>query len=141
MPKKLFIGLVVIIVSIVSVSGYTVLQTGGATPSLKTSTNNLVPAAAMENNSYTSSPKRELCNACAGTGWIPQYPCLKCNGSGVLKCPLCNGTGAYLNGTICPECHGTGEIICPKCHGTGGTRCKFCGGDGYYDPQNGDKKA
>lgn len=141
MPKKLFIALVIIVVSVFGVSGYTILQTGGTTPSLRTNTSDLIPAAAMENNSYTSSPKREICNACAGTGWSQQPSCPECNGSGVLKCPLCNGTGESINGTICPECHGTGQVICPACHGTGGTRCKFCGGDGYYDPQNGDKKA
>jgi DnaJ-class molecular chaperone len=64
-----------------------------------------------------------------------------CKGYGVLNCTACKGTGKTLNGTICPVCHGTGEIICPACHGTGGTRCKFCGGDGYYDPEKGDKKA
>ena len=141
MPKKLFMVLVIIVVSIFGVSGYTILQTGGNTPSLKTNDGNLVPAAVLENNSYTSSTKREICNACAGTGWSRQDMCLKCNGTGVLNCKACNGTGEYRNGTICPYCHGTGQIICPACHGTGGTRCKYCSGDGYYDPQNGDKKA
>ena len=141
MPKKLVIGLVLIIVSIFGVSGYTILQTGGTTPSLTTNTSNLVPEAVLENNTYTTSHKREICNGCAGTGWSRQIACLRCNGSGVLNCTACKGTGEYRNGTICQYCHGTGQIICPACHGTGGTRCKFCGGDGYYDPQKGDKKA
>ncbi|MGB9979032.1 hypothetical protein [Methanobacterium sp.] len=141
MPKKLFIGFVVIIISIFGVSGYFMLQTGGITPSLKTNATNLVPAAAIENSNYVSTPKREICNACAGTGWSREDTCFKCNGTGVLDCKECGGTGEYQNGTICPYCHGTGQIICPACHGTGGTRCRCCGGDGYYDPQNGDKKA
>ena len=141
MDKKLFIGLIVIIISIFGVSGYAMSQTGGTTPSLKTNNSNLVPAATMENNNYMSPPKREICNECAGTGWCRQDTCLRCNGTGVLDCKACNGTGKYKNGTICQYCQGTGQIICPTCHGTGGTRCKFCGGDGYYDPQSGDKKA
>lgn len=141
MAKKLFISLMVILVSVLGVSGYTILQNGGTTPSLKTNSGNLIPTAISENDTYINSPKREMCDACAGTGWSRQSPCLNCNGTGVLKCTACNGTGECSNGTICPVCHGTGEIICPVCHGTGGTRCKYCGGDGYYDPEKGDKKA
>ena len=140
MSKKLLIGLVVIIISTFGVSGYAMFQTGGTTPSLKTNATNLVPAAAMENNNYAQSPKREICNECAGTGWSRQTLCPNCKGNGVVKCTACNGTGEYKNGTICQYCHGTGEVICPLCHGTGGARCKFCGGDGYYDPQKGDRK-
>lgn len=142
MAKKLLIGLLVAIFSILGISGYIVLQTGGATPALTTGTINLVPEAALETNTYTTTQvKREICNECKGTGWSRQIVCLKCNGYGVLNCTACNGIGEYSNGTICRDCHGTGQIICPECHGTGGTRCKFCGGDGYYDPEKGDKRA
>lgn len=141
MPKKFFMGLLVIIILIFGVSGYFVFQTGGTTPSLKTNSGNLVPLAVSENNSYSTSPKREICTVCAGTGWCRQPACLKCNGTGVLDCKSCNGTGEYKNGTICQYCHGTGQVICPVCRGTGGTKCKCCGGDGYYDPEKGDTKA
>lgn len=142
MQKKLLIGLLITIFSISGVAGYVVLQTGGTTPAVTANTGNLIPEAAFENTTHTTlQVKREICTECAGTGWDRQIACPECNGSGVLECTACNGTGEYLNGTICPYCHGTGEIICQACHGTGGTRCKFCGGDGYYDPEKGDKKA
>jgi len=109
MPKKLLIGLVIVICSISGAAGYVALQTGGATPVLKTNTSNLVPEAALEINSNTSSSaKREICSACDGTGWSKQVPCPKCGGSGVLECTVCNGTGEYVNGTICSYCQGTG---------------------------------
>ncbi len=141
MQKKLLMGLLVAILSIFGVAGYFMLQTGATTPVITTTTGNLVPEALSESNTYTTSQvKREICSACAGTGWDRQIACPSCNGTGVLNCTACKGTGETLNRTVCPYCHGTGEIICPACHGTGGTKCKFCGGDGYYDPEKEDKK-
>ncbi len=67
-----------------------------------------------------------------------------------VKCPKCNGTclepGSKM--TVCPSCHGEGEIIqtqatflgnirtrkvCPECHGQGNIpekKCHYCYGEG-----------
>ena len=72
--------------------------------------------------------RQETCNVCSGTGAKP--------GTGVIKCPVCNGTGQVrqVQNTIlgqmqttrtCSECHGTGEKIkepCENCHGKGTVR-------------------
>jgi molecular chaperone DnaJ len=59
-------------------------------------------------------------------------------------CAACSGSGARSgNNTVCPECHGSGQVTqnagamrfnltCPKCEGTGQlrNRCPECHGDG-----------
>jgi DnaJ-class molecular chaperone len=141
MTKKLIIGLLVAIFLISGAAGYVILQPSEDTVTVTANTSNLAPEAVLEKNNYTNPhTKREICNACHGTGWSDQIVCPECRGFGVLNCTACHGTGKCPNGTICPCCHGTGQIICPECNGTGGTRCKFCHGDGYYDPGKGDKK-
>lgn len=62
----------------------------------------------------------------------PTIPCGHCHGSGVVKCPRCNGTGreSYEDGNYasgearmktgrCSECSGTGRIPCKECNGKG----------------------
>ena len=53
--------------------------------------------------------------------------CLKCQGSGAISCPMCEGTGLDPNastreGLDAPECNycdGLAEIPCPDCGGAG----------------------
>lgn len=62
----------------------------------------------------------------------PTIPCDHCHGSGVVKCPSCNGSGreSYEDGTYasgevrmrtgrCSECGGTGRLPCEECFGKG----------------------
>ena len=62
----------------------------------------------------------------------PTIPCGHCHGSGVVKCPSCNGSGresyedgTYASGEIrmrtgqCSECGGTGRVPCEECNGKG----------------------
>lgn len=70
----------------------------------------------------------------------------------LTKCQVCQGKGAEnpKDVTICPECHGSGQVIvdqqlgpfafqsqqtCPECHGKGkifANKCHSCHGDSYY---------
>ncbi|MCK5832389.1 hypothetical protein KAH81_01840 [bacterium] len=86
----------------------------------------------------------------AGGGHVPsggssQYPCPNCNGTGVVTCWGCDGTGYEWQSEACPDCNGTGLIgcatcdslgylVCPDCAGTGGTAimCDSCLGTGIY---------
>jgi molecular chaperone DnaJ len=66
-------------------------------------------------------PRRELCEACRGTGARP--------GSGIGPCPNCHGRGQlrYQQGPLvitrtCPACNGQGQVVrevCPQCRGRG----------------------
>ena len=62
----------------------------------------------------------------------PTLPCDHCHGSGVVKCPNCNGSGreSYEDGNYasgearmktgaCSECGGTGRVPCEECNGKG----------------------
>lgn len=65
--------------------------------------------------------------------------CPKCNGSGILQCHRCEGTGkvakenseAIVNMTPgenpepvrCPSCHGVGTEPCSRCDGSGVVHC------------------
>lgn len=70
--------------------------------------------------------------------------CERCGGSGMMKCPACNGFGSVEEMADCPACEGSGkhqwkitrgpEAPCPKCLGTGKVSarktCEECGGSG-----------
>jgi hypothetical protein len=65
----------------------------------------------------------------AGTG-RRTFPCPKCNGSGRVGCPLCDGHGSY------PKYFpGSGDITetCGECGGSGAVGCHQCGGGGSVD--------
>lgn len=62
----------------------------------------------------------------------PTIQCDHCHGSGVVKCPSCNGSGreSYVDGYYasgeeriktgaCSECGGSGRVPCPECNGKG----------------------
>ena len=61
-----------------------------------------------------------------------KYPCPLCDGNGVVKCRVCDGTGENsiydsLDSTVlkafekpyCEACDGKGAITCGRCHGSG----------------------
>jgi molecular chaperone DnaJ len=66
-------------------------------------------------------PRAEACDTCRGSGAAP--------GSGPTVCPTCHGRGQmrYQQGFFtvartCSQCRGTGQVIatpCPTCHGEG----------------------
>jgi len=66
-------------------------------------------------------PRREVCDACHGSG--------AAEGSSVETCPTCGGHGKvrvqqgfFVVERTCHTCHGKGKIVkkpCPKCHGEG----------------------
>lgn len=70
------------------------------------------------------------CIACQGTGTIPRN-CWKCKGSGKDEngntCPECNGVGNHGEET-CGDCNGSGRCECEQCHGS--KKCPACGGTG-----------
>ena len=83
--------------------------------------------------------KQEGCSVCRGTG-----ECERCDGTGVVECMACQGTGTFVKGcwkckgtgkdetgNACPECAGTGnhgEETCQDCKGTGRAECEQCHG-------------
>lgn len=88
--------------------------------------------------------KLKICSKCKGNGTLDH--CGKCNGSGVVSCRECGGSGEVR--TYCSVCHGTGEIRksrlknCSQCHGSGVDRhslgiqpgpCGACGGSGQKE--------
>jgi molecular chaperone DnaJ len=65
--------------------------------------------------------KNEVCPVCEGSrcerGYHPE-PCGYCRGTGLIS----RTQGFFTLQTMCPQCHGTGQIIsrpCLKCGGTG----------------------
>ena len=82
-----------------------------------------------------------VCERCDGTGVVE---CIRCGGTGQLErtCWKCNGTKVDENGNTCAECggvgshgtdtcedcHGAGQCECEQCHGT--KQCPACGGTG-----------
>ena len=64
----------------------------------------------------------EGCSVCWGTG-----VCERCDGTGVVECMRCGGTGNTAEG-VCPDCNGAGRCECEQCHGT--KQCPACGGTG-----------
>lgn len=45
--------------------------------------------------------------------------CSACGGSGSKKCPRCDATGTFTDGSECYYCKGVGYFQCEKCKGTG----------------------
>ena len=92
------------------------------------------------------------CSACAGSGqskpWscgckCPScngkrlmHPCPRCQDSGRVSCPACQGRGRGLFGLgkQCSECHGRGFNICshacPNCRSGADPQCPKCRGTG-----------
>lgn len=56
-----------------------------------------------------------------------QSNCRRCDGTGVVVCPDCNGKTE-----LCPSCKGLGNIVCRRCHGEFIT-CPVCHGSKYYN--------
>ena len=67
----------------------------------------------------------ELCHECNGTGAAKgssTKTCTKCGGSGQVKTVTRTPLGNFAQITVCPVCHGAGQVIekpCPKCQGQG----------------------
>lgn len=81
------------------------------------------PGDPNDPNEYHEPRKdNEGCSVCCGTG-----VCERCDGTGVVDCMRCNGTGKSPEGT-CPDCNGAGRCECEQCHGT--KQCPACGGTG-----------
>ena len=45
--------------------------------------------------------------------------CRACNGNGKHKCPRCDGTGTFMDGSTCYYCKGYRLTKCGACDGTG----------------------
>ena len=45
--------------------------------------------------------------------------CPKCHGCGEMDCPECNGTGYSFDGGQCENCYGEGTVTCDRCGGSG----------------------
>jgi hypothetical protein len=68
------------------------------------------------------------CESCQGTGIVA---CKTCDGSGELDgcCPTCSGSGEGMtDGSTCSTCHGSGGDleVCDDCHGHGEAPCMDC---------------
>ncbi|MBR1758735.1 MAG: molecular chaperone DnaJ [Lachnospiraceae bacterium] len=69
---------------------------------------------------------KDECNTCHGTGAKPgttPETCSKCGGKGQVVMTQQSMFGMVRSTTVCPDCHGTGQIIKDK--------CPDCGGNGY----------
>lgn len=68
---------------------------------------------------------KEECKTCGGSGMKPgtsKVTCSKCGGSGQVVYTRQSLFGMMRDVQVCPECHGTGQIIQEKC-----TDCKGAG--------------
>lgn len=72
--------------------------------------------------------KRNICDACNGTGGDTET-CRDCHGTGYVRTVKRTPFGAFQSTGPCGTCGGSGKIIV--------TACKKCGGDGYIE---GDKE-
>ncbi|HDN50712.1 MAG TPA: molecular chaperone DnaJ [Thermoplasmatales archaeon] len=69
--------------------------------------------------------RNERCPSCSGTGaadYSKVMPCSACNGSGQVRHTQRTPFGQFTQITVCPSCHGEGNIIqnpCRECSGTG----------------------
>lgn len=72
-----------------------------------------------------TAPRLIACETCHGTGMEPgssKRTCSTCNGRGQIEYRQQSLLGSFVNVSLCPECHGTGEVIerpCHHCHGSG----------------------
>ncbi len=55
----------------------------------------------------------------APEGKLADHSCRCCGGSGQMKCPRCDGTGTFIDGTTCYYCKGKGRVECSACDGKG----------------------
>jgi hypothetical protein len=63
-------------------------------------------------------PNPDGCDTCRGAGQIPEeLPCPMCNGSKIMTCSRCKGTGKFSTGFI----NGSTDWRLPKCKACGGT--------------------
>lgn len=72
--------------------------------------------------------KAAPCAACHGRGTQSESgsrTCLACAGAGQVRRVQRSFFGQMVNVTVCPECHGAGEVIRDP--------CKACGGDGRVE--------
>lgn len=67
----------------------------------------------------------EECSHCHGSGAKDEHSkktCQTCSGRGTVRNERRTAFGVFVQTDVCPDCHGTGEIIteeCPHCHGHG----------------------
>jgi len=86
--------------------------------------------------------REEICRSCNGSG-IERVACSVCNGSGRLKCTMCdNGTvlkwviviggKGHFQTFVCSNCNGTTQVPCSGCNGAGmvSITCRACEGKG-----------
>ncbi|MQN01625.1 MAG: molecular chaperone DnaJ [bacterium LCO1.1] len=68
---------------------------------------------------------KDPCPTCGGSGCKPgtsKVKCTKCGGTGRVVTTQRSLFGMVQQQSVCPECHGTGQVIpdpCPDCHGSG----------------------
>ena len=55
----------------------------------------------------------------APEGKLADHSCSCCSGSGMMKCPRCDGTGSFTDGSKSYYCQGSGKVECKECDGTG----------------------
>jgi hypothetical protein len=100
------------------------------------------PGAARPKTLQTGEPaesvdpwsiKAEVSKEFADTKQIVELPaasvsvqCVKCDGSGVAKCPECQGKKSVY----CMQCRGDGKLPCEKCRRTLKIHCPSCQGRG-----------
>ncbi|MFR7871741.1 MAG: zinc finger domain-containing protein, partial [Fenollaria timonensis] len=70
------------------------------------------------------------CSHCHGSGAKDENSkktCQTCSGRGTVRNERRTAFGVFVQTDVCPDCHGTGEIIteeCPHCHGHGNEKKK-----------------
>lgn len=96
-------------------------------------------------NSYSNAPTKA-----EPTYQVEEYEvtCSTCNGSGLIVCPYCHGTGTDSTPHKCTQCGGSGYMYtqcilcgmygdetCKNCGGTGRStvKCMYCGGSGTIE--------